>query len=490
MPELNWKRKEYATWDEAFRGLAPEVRQECIRVADYTRVLFVAACAKSFGEGEAAAERMRGQYADLAYKCGLYHQLGKALVPHEYQILQSDFTEEEWAVYQKYIKDGAALIANLQVSALGERERRKAAKTGYATKNIPWLMIRESCQQHMERWNGSGYPEGLAGAAISVMGQLVGLAKELDRLSAQTKSETPFEEACAALRAQSGTLWSPELIAVLQAAEEPCREVYEKYINYTMTLPQTIPLVEKRPERPFGLRFRPMTDGKDGPPVGCEAIPFFSAVQNAAGEPATAQEQADMLRRTGLVSEVTLYFLYEAADALLRLQNCKLETRGVVVEVLPDFYLQGSQLQNLNKLFQDQPVPREKLLLTIPEETVRKAGKTTAETITRYLRNGVQLLLDGYRPDRLPAERLRELGFTWVRVAPELYLSEETAKAMSALKQEGFQLVGGGADTHDLLAWQLAAGVSFAGGTITGALCAEDELIRYGLMKERQINGA
>ena len=80
----NWKRKEYETWDEAFRGLSPAIRQQSVRVAAYTQVLFVQACAGSFGTGTPeGSERMAGQYADLAYKCGMYHQLGKAMVPPE-----------------------------------------------------------------------------------------------------------------------------------------------------------------------------------------------------------------------------------------------------------------------------------------------------------------------------------------------------------------------------------------------------------------------
>ena len=93
MKEQNWKRKEYSSWDEAFRGLTPLVRQQSVRIAAYTQALFVQACHLRFcvntKDGE---ERMRGQYADLAYKCGMYHQLGKALVPPEYQIWQRDFT--------------------------------------------------------------------------------------------------------------------------------------------------------------------------------------------------------------------------------------------------------------------------------------------------------------------------------------------------------------------------------------------------------------
>lgn len=72
------------------------------------------------------------------------------------------------------------------------------------------------------------------------MAQIVGLAKELDRLAAETKSETPFDEACGTLIAQAGTAWAPELIEVLKAAKSKCRGVYNKFIYYTMTLPKTV----------------------------------------------------------------------------------------------------------------------------------------------------------------------------------------------------------------------------------------------------------
>ena len=87
MNEQSWKRKEYESWDEAFRGLLPQIRQQSVRVATYTQVLFVQACASSYGKNIAEwAERMKDEYVDLAYKCGLYHKLGKALLTPEHQL--------------------------------------------------------------------------------------------------------------------------------------------------------------------------------------------------------------------------------------------------------------------------------------------------------------------------------------------------------------------------------------------------------------------
>ena len=107
MSEQNEKRRDYGTWEEAFRGLAPVVRQQSVRIATYTQALFIQACAAGFGaQTPAGAQRMQASYADLAYKCGLYHQLGKALVPEEYQLPSAAFTAEEEQLYRKYTTDG------------------------------------------------------------------------------------------------------------------------------------------------------------------------------------------------------------------------------------------------------------------------------------------------------------------------------------------------------------------------------------------------
>ena len=65
-----------------------------------------------------------------------------------------------------------------------------------------------------------------------------------------------------------------------------------------------------------------------------------------------------------------------------------------MLEMIPEFYLSGTQLQSFNKLFEDQPIEKEQLLLTVPEEIIRTCSKTNLEIIERYLRNGISLVLD------------------------------------------------------------------------------------------------
>ena len=59
-------------------------------------------------------------------------------------------------------------------------------------------------------------------------------------------------------------------------------------------------------------------------------------------------------------------------------------------------------------------------------------------------------MLDDYDPakhgEKLPLQRIRELGFNNVRFAPETYMKQETANLMDDFRKEGIVLFGGGAD--------------------------------------------
>ena len=487
MSDQGWQRKEYNTWDEAFRGLAPIVRQQSVRIAEYTQTIYTAACSASYAKRSGDWEsRMHGQLTETAYKCGLYHQLGKALVPPEYQIWQKDFSAEETEVYRKYTTAGRLLAANLQEKGAREKEKRKGTAEEIPTKNIPWLMIRESCEQHMERYNGSGYPGGLSGDNISPIARIVGLAKELDRLSAERRSEHPFEEAYETLIKESGTFWDPELIEIFKKCEKNCRAVYDKFVHYTMQIPETIPLVVKREGRPLGLKYRPIVTDKNGTVGAYEAIPWFGAIANRPGETESAADLEDMIKRTGIVNDVSYYFLYEATDTLLRMQNCKLQTSGIVLNMLPQFYKQSSQLQNFETLFENQPVDRTKLLLTIPESLLVGATKTLEENVSRYLRNGITLLLDGYHPGTLEISKIKELGFDNVRLAPDTYDKPGINDAIRALTDNKIRVFCAEVTDPQTLEWLTVCGAEMICGPLAGVITDEDGLIRDSLLREEQ----
>ena len=467
--EVKWERKLYETWDDAFKGLEPIIRQQSVRVASYAQTLFTQACASSFAsDTESGAEQIQGMYVDLAYKCGLYHQLGKAVDSSE-----------------KYTINGRILVAALQERSVKARVKYQKEWKEPATRNIALLMLRDACEQHMERFDGSGFPKGLVGNEISPIAQIVGLAKELDRLVSETKSEHPFEDAYQVLLAEADKGFAAELIEVLKACRGKCRRIYNKYIQYTQTLPKTIPLVEKRKNRPMGLVYRPMIRDAAGMVYAYEAIPWFGGVLNNPKKTEKLQDVEALLHRTNLVEDVSMYLLYEAADAVLRIQNCKLPLEGIVVPMLEEFYTGGDRMNRMWQLYEEQPIDKRMLMLMVPQSVLMKANEQTMSFISQLLDEGTPLILDGYRPDELPVETVKRSGISMVRFAPEMNMSPDTAMAINVLTKHGFQVVGGQADDNGIVAWLQSCGVTYMSGDATGKLMTEDEFIHDMLLREQ-----
>ena len=418
------KQKKFKSWDEAFRGLTPVMRQHSVRVADYTKVLFQGVCKSSYYmRSRETPVYMEESYLELAYKCGFYHQIGKAFDPDGYTDWQQSFTEEEKRAYCRYTVEGRQLVEKLQ-GEYGEDA------------TIPSKMIQEACEQHMERWDGEGYPYGYVGDEISLIAQIVSLAKELDRLLCQRKSESPFDEAIDLLIADEGKMFSPNLIEVLRTNQSELKNVYRKYIQYTRIMPKTVPLVDKRPERPFGLNYRQIILGAGMENMFFEAVPWFGGVLEDSGKKESAELVEELLERAELLADTTFYFLYEAADTLARMKNCELYTGGVLVPVMSAFYSGTDQSEKFRKFYEDTAIEKEKLLLTV-QECLLKNNHSVCQQLSEYIAQGVVLVLDDYHPADVPVELIRNIGFTHIRLALDLEIQKEAKELIEELNSHG-----------------------------------------------------
>lgn len=469
MTEQIETRIKYKTWEDAFRGLAPAVRQQSVRVATYTKTLFMVACQNGFGAKiPGGADRIQPNFSELAYKCGMYHQLGKALVVPEYQIQSPAFTPEETALYRKYTTEGRRLVACLQDA------KNFKSDTEIATSNIPWLMIRESCSEHTERFDGTGYPNGLAGNKISPIAQIVGMARMFDILSSQIKSETPFTDACTEIAAQSGTAFDPQLCEIFEQAKTKLQSNFNKFIHYSKKVPTTIPLVKKSKTRPMGLEYT-VLDGN-----AFEATPWFLI----NGEKESAVQVAPRLERTELVEDVSFYLLYEAADTLLRMQNCSLSVKYLILQMLPGFYTKNNHLKRFEEMFKNQPIDRSRLILTIPEKRVTEANKGELEVISKYLKSGITLMVDDYHPDITPLARLEELGFGCVRLSDDYSKKPEYASDIRALTDKGISVFAT-CSNQSYREWLKDSGVIAINGDPYSVSVDEHTLIVDALVRER-----
>ena len=252
-----------------------------------------------------------------------------------------------------------------------------------------------------------------------------------------------------------------------------------------MTLPTTISLVEKRKDRPMGLVYRPMIRDTKGVVYAYEAIPWFGGILDRPGETEGLADVEALLYRTDLIEDISMYLMYEAADAVLRIQNCKLPLEGVVLPMMEKFYTGVDRMNRIKQLYEDQPIDKRMLILTVPQSAIINGDEQTMKFISELLDEGIPLLLDGYHPGILPIDRVKKSGISMLRLAPELYMSQETANTMTVLRNQGFILLGGDANDHDIVAWLHASGVGIMSGTIAGTAVTEDELIRDILLREQ-----
>ena len=101
-------------------------------------------------------------YATLA----LLHDVGKRAIPQEILNKPGQLTQEEFSIMKSHTGSGCDLLE--RIPELRECEA--------------FPLICDVCRHHHERWDGSGYPDRLAGDSITPWVQVVGLADAFDAL--------------------------------------------------------------------------------------------------------------------------------------------------------------------------------------------------------------------------------------------------------------------------------------------------------------------
>ena len=165
------------------------------RVAEISGIL-----ARYFGLPDKEVERIR-----LAAPM---HDLGKVGIPDAILNKPGRFTEEEYTVMKKHSEIGYNMLCGSKRKLL-----RFAASIA---------------RSHHERWDGHGYPDGIAGEDIPLAGRICSVADVLDALSSPRcyKQPWPEDKVKAEFLKQRGSQFQPELVDVLI---EHWDEIYSLY---------------------------------------------------------------------------------------------------------------------------------------------------------------------------------------------------------------------------------------------------------------------
>lgn len=140
------------------------------------------------------------RYVALLTRSAPLHDIGKVGIPDAILRKPGPLNEQEWEVMKTHAQLGSEAIE------LAERD---------AEKDVEFLALaKEIAHWHHEKWDGSGYPDGLAGDAIPVSARIMALADVFDALiSARVyKSPMAFETARNKIAESRGIHFDPDIV--------------------------------------------------------------------------------------------------------------------------------------------------------------------------------------------------------------------------------------------------------------------------------------
>lgn len=139
------------------------------------------------------------RYIRLLARSAPLHDIGKVGVPDAILQKPGPLTPEEWTIMKTHSRLGSEAIE------MAERD---------ATRPVEFLALaKEIAHWHHEKWDGSGYPDGLAGEAIPLSARLMALADVFDALISPRvyKAPMPFDKAREIIAAGRASHFDPDV---------------------------------------------------------------------------------------------------------------------------------------------------------------------------------------------------------------------------------------------------------------------------------------
>jgi putative two-component system response regulator len=192
-------------------GLAAEYKDNetglhVIRMSHFARILGLAA-----GMTEAEAD-------DLLHAAPM-HDVGKIGIPDRVLLKPGPLDPDEWKIMQGHAQIGADII--------GQHEHGVLA------------LARNIALTHHEKWDGSGYPNGLAGASIPLEGRICAIADVFDALTSirPYKKAWTEQEALNFLVEQKGRHFDPVLVDLFLTQMPAIRAIRERWAEDPVSAP-------------------------------------------------------------------------------------------------------------------------------------------------------------------------------------------------------------------------------------------------------------
>lgn len=155
---------------------------------------------------------LTADFVDHLRQSASLHDIGKVAIPDAVLLKPGKLTNEEFTVMQRH----SALGADTLAVVLQRHPDNQFLRLGV-----------EVARSHHERWDGRGYPDGLAGPTIPLAARIVAVADVYDALTSDRCYRPAFDHdrSCAMIREGRGTQFDPEVVAAFEDVAGPFRRI-------------------------------------------------------------------------------------------------------------------------------------------------------------------------------------------------------------------------------------------------------------------------
>jgi len=165
------------------------------------------------------ADYLTDRQIDLLYKSAPLHDIGKVGIPDRILLKPGRLTADEFEIMKRHTTYGRDAIVEAE-KLLG-------------SPNTFLACAREIAYSHQEKWDGSGYPDGLAGNEIPIAARLMAVADVYDALISRRvyKSAFTHDEAVTMIIAGREGHFDPDVVDAFVDAAERFRDIARRYAD-------------------------------------------------------------------------------------------------------------------------------------------------------------------------------------------------------------------------------------------------------------------
>ncbi len=178
---------------------------------------YVAALARKLQHHSRFSGVLNEENIDLLFKSAPLHDIGKVGVPDRILLKPGKLDPDEFEIMKMHAIYGRDAIIAV--------EKHLGGSNGFLA------FARDIAYCHHEKWDGSGYPQGLKGDAIPVAARLMALADVYDALISRRVYKPAFshEESAKIIRQGRGTHFDPDVLDAFNEIEHQFREIARQY---------------------------------------------------------------------------------------------------------------------------------------------------------------------------------------------------------------------------------------------------------------------